>query len=147
MPHFTIQVGPGGALFDAWVGVSEARAAALQTAKQTLPNLQKIRALIDTGASGTCMDPSVINALGIPTRGSILMNTPTTGSAPQPTNVYDVSIVIPGATPPPLFLKTVAVAESQLLQMQGFHALIGRDILGAFVMHYNGPLKFMTISY
>jgi predicted aspartyl protease len=147
MPHFTIQIGPNGALLDAWVGVSQARAAALQTANQTVPPLQQIRALIDTGASATCMDPSVMNALGIAPHGTTLMNSPTTGGTPQPTNVYDVSIAIPGATPPPLWLNTVAVAESLLLQAQGFHALIGRDILAACVIHYNGPLKFITVSY
>jgi hypothetical protein len=75
------------------------------------------------------------------------MNTPTTGMVPQNVNLYDVAILIPGATQPPLFLDTVAVAESVLLPTQGFHVIIGRDILSKFVISYNGPIGFVTISY
>ena len=86
-------------------------------------------------------------ALGVPITGTVLVNTPTTGNTPQVANVYDVGIMIPGATTPPLFLGTIAVAESLLLQSQGFHALIGRDILASCVISYNGPLNLVTVSY
>ena len=147
MPHFSIPISPGGALLDAFIGVSQARRAALTTASQPIPPLQPARALLDTGASCTCVDPSVLIALGIPSTGTTLVNSPTSGTNPQTVNVYDVCIWIPGATPPPFFLNTVAVAESQLLQAQGFHALIGRDILASCVINYNGPLGFVTVSY
>jgi len=132
---------------DAFVSVSHARQTALQTAGQPIPKPQTVRALLDTGASVTCLDSTILTNLNIPPTGTTLMNTPTTGSTPATVNVYDVSILIPGATPPPLFLHTIAVAESQLFQSQGFHALIGRDILGACVFHYNGPLNLLTVSY
>jgi hypothetical protein len=93
------------------------------------------------------MDPSVLVALGIPATGTTLMNTPSTGSQPQAVNTYDVSILIPAASLPPLVLGTVAVVETQLLNQQGFHALIGRDILAGCVFHYNGPLGLITVSY
>lgn len=147
MPHFSIQIGPGGALLDAVIGVSAARLAALTTASQPIPTAQRVRALLDTGASCTCVDPTVLAALGIPSTGTTLLNSPTTGSAPQAVNVYDVGILIPGSTQPPFFLGTVAVAECHLLQAQGFHALIGRDILASCVVNYNGPLSLVTVSY
>lgn len=147
MPHFSIQIGLSGPLFDAWVGVSQARQDALKSANQPIPPLEKVRALLDTGASCTCIDPSVLTALGISPTGTTQMNTPSTGDKPQDVNTYDVSIYIVGATPPPLSLRTVAVAETLLLKQQGFHALIGRDILEAFVIHYNGPLKYITLSF
>lgn len=75
------------------------------------------------------------------------MNTPSTGSTPHVANVYDVSIVIPGATPPAFTLGNIAIAEANLFNSQGFHALIGRDILESCVVHYNGGLKLVTVSY
>ena len=148
MPHFSIPIAAaGGALLDAYIGVSQARRTALTAASQPAPDSQRVRALLDTGASCTCVDPIILTALGIPSTGTTQMNSPTTGANPQTVNVYDVSIGIPGATPPPFFLGTVAVAEAQLLQVQGFHAIIGRDILASWVIHYNGPLSLVTVSY
>ena len=93
------------------------------------------------------MDPSVVSALNIPPTGITQLSSSTTGSAPATVNVYDVSIGIPGATQPPHVLGTIAVAESQLLQRHGFHALIGRDILAAWTFYYNGPVGLLTVSY
>jgi len=147
VPHFTIPISPDGPLLDAYVAVSQARLVALQVAKQPIPPAQKIRAIIDTGASCTCIDPSVLQALNLQPTGNILMNTASSGNMPHPTDVYDVGITIPGATAPPLLFATVPVAKTQLLQQHGFHALIGRDILGTCVFHYNGPLQQITVSY
>lgn len=147
MPHFSLPITPNGPLIDAYIGVSQARSTALQVAKQPIPNPQKIRALIDTGASHTCLDPSVLVALGIPPTGTTTIITPSTGNAPHTVDVYDISILIPAATPPPHVLNTVAVAGCELIQAQGFHALIGRDILARWVMHYNGPIGLLTVSY
>lgn len=147
MPHFTLQIAPNGPLLDAYINVSQARATALQVAHQTIPGAQKIRALLDTGASHTCVDPSVLVALGIPPHGTVPILTPSTGNTPHDADVYDVSILIPAATPPPHVLPTVAVAGCHLLQAQGYHALIGRDILQHWVVHYNGPAGILTVSY
>ena len=147
MPHFTLPVTPNGPLLDAYINVSEARGTALQAAGQPIPNPQKIRALLDTGASHTCLDPSVLVALGIPPHDTLPILTPSTGNIPHNAHVYDVSILIPAATPPPHLLPTVAVAGCNLLQAQGFHALIGRDILQRWVVHYNGPMGMLTVSY
>ena len=147
MPHFTLPIDPQGPILTAYVGVSHARAIALQTAQQVVPPPQPIRALLDTGATVTCMDPSVMSALGIPSRGTTLLGSSTSGNAPATVNVYDVSIAVPGATPPPHVLGTIAVAESPLLTAYGFHALIGRDILAGWTVYYNGPVNMFTVSY
>jgi len=141
-----------GPILDAYIGASQARIAALTTAKQPIPLMEKVRALLDTGASCTCVDSTVLSKLAIPATGTTSINSTTTGATPQVVNLYDVGILIPGAispsgaTSPPLFLNTVAVAESPLLK-HGFQALIGRDILAFCVFHYNGPLRSLTVSY
>ena len=147
MPHFTLQVGPNGPIMDAFVAVSEARRNALTAAGQPVPNPMQIRALVDTGASGTCLDPSVPTALGLTPTGSASMVTPSTGAIPHIADQYDVAIIVPCATPPALVFETVPVACVELLASQGFHALIGRDLLARCILHYNGTTRLFSIAY
>lgn len=134
-------------MVEAFVGVSTGRVAALQQAQQPVPPPQRIRALIDTGASGSCMDPIVLRALGIQPTGVIAVNTPTTGMTPAICNQYDVSIVIPAPNSAPFQVPTTAVTEHEFFAAQGFHALIGRDILSRCVLIYNGQLGLFTLGY
>lgn len=148
MSIFTLQIGPNGPELTAFVGVSEGRQAALAAANQPVPQFQQIRALVDTGASCTCLDPSVLQALSLSPTGQVPVNTPTTGTQPHTANQYDVRLIIPGmiATHPLFVAPTVTVVEAQLLP-QGFHGLIGRDILALCVLVYNGPLGQFTLAY
>jgi hypothetical protein len=89
----------------------------------------------------------VLTTLGLTPTGTTLVNTPTTGTTPQPADLYDVALVIPaGVGAAPLFSQTMPVMASELLAAQGFHALIGRDILSQCVFVYNGN-GFFTLSY
>ena len=129
--------------------VSEARRAALAAAGQPVPQPQRTTALIDTGASCTSVDPSVIIALNLQPTGSVSLITPSTGQTPHQTSEYDIALAIPGASPqdPFLVFPTIAVISAELLQAQGFHALIGRDILNRCVLIYNGTIGFFTLAY
>lgn len=148
MPHFTLQISPGGPILTAVVTVSQPKAAALQAAQQPLPQPVSIRALVDTGASCTCIDPSVLQSLQLTPTGSASMHTPTTGAIPAAADQYDVGLAIFAATNQvPLFLATVPVIAAQLLQAQGIHALIGRDILQQCVLHYNGAIGTFTLAF
>lgn len=116
-------------------------------AGQTVPAPIAIRGLLDTGASNTAIDPSVLTALGLTPTGTARVNTPTTGAAPQTVEEYDIGIVIPGpAGGAPLFHQTLPVFAAELLNAQGFHALIGRDILSQCVFVFNGS-GFFTLAY
>jgi hypothetical protein len=58
MPHINLQMSPGdGPLIDIFVGVSFPRRDALKAAGHVAPNPIRARALIDTGASCSCVDP------------------------------------------------------------------------------------------
>jgi hypothetical protein len=133
-------------MVDAFVSVSQPRRAALLAAKQPVPNPVQIRGLLDTGASGTAIDPSVLTTLGLTPTGTTLVSTPTTGATPQTVEQYDIGIVIPAPSGAPLFGQTLPVIASELLLAQGFHALIGRDILSQCVFVYNGS-GFFTLAY
>ena len=153
MPHFAVPISATGPLFDAFIRVSKARYDALQASSQPIPQFRQVRALLDTGASASCLDLSVVTALGLQPTGSTSIITPSTGNTPHTVDLYDVSILVPapilraeGVTPPLIF-NTVAVAGCNLLQAQGFHALIGRDILAVCMFYYNGPGNMIIVSY
>lgn len=147
MPHFTLQVGPNGPIVNAFVAVSQGRTAALTAAGQPIPKPAPIFALVDTGASCTCVDPSVLHGLKLTPTGSISVNTPSTGSTPHETYQYDVALVIPAPSGPPLVFQTIPVVAADLLEAQGFHALIGRDILSRCFFSYNGEVGIFTLAY
>lgn len=149
MPYFTRQVAANGSLMIiAYVGVSQARHNALMQAAQPVPNIVETSAMIDTGASGSCIDPTILNQLGLTPTGSISVNTPTTGGQPQLVSQYDVSLMIhcaPGHAP--LMHLTIPVIQSDLLTAQGFHALIGRDVLSGCLLTYDGRSGLFTLAY
>lgn len=146
MPHFTLSIGPDGPMLDAVVAVSEGRGLSLQAANQPLPSPVKIRALLDTGASCTCVDPSVPAALGLTPTG-IAQLTVASG-ATEPREEFDVSLFIP-AKPgdAPMVFRTIKVVATPLKAAQGFDALIGRDILSLCVVTYNGSVNLFTVAY
>lgn len=129
------------------VGVSGARAQALTAAGQPLPPVQNVRAMIDTGASCTCIDPLVFQALGLQPTGSTPMLTPSTGQTPVSADTYDVGILIPNHPQLGLIIHNMPVTASELFQAQGFHALLGRDILQRCVLTYNGSAGIFILAY
>jgi predicted aspartyl protease len=147
LPHFTLQISPNGPIVDLIVGASEAKKAALIAAHQAIPKVQAVRGLIDTGASCTCIDAAVLQALNLKTTGSTSVHTPSTGSAPQSVATFDVEIVIPCTDAVPFMLSTIEVIESQLFLSQGFHVLIGRDVLAHCHFTYNGLGAYFNLAY
>ncbi len=134
-------------MIDLHVSASGPRLTALRDAGLPWPQMQAIRGLVDTGASHTCMDPSVLTALGLQPTGSVPMLTPSTGATPMHADTYDVGIVIPNGNQQGLVLLNMQVSASELLVAQGFHALIGRDILSQCILVYNGSTESITFSY
>ena len=128
MPYFTRQVTPpsGSLIVVATIGVSQARRAALEAANQPIPKGIMVQGLIDTGASSTCVDPTILTQLNLAPTGSTQINSPTTGTSPASALTYDVSVVIAAMAGHPQFIfQTIPIIESQL-RMQGIQALIGR---------------------
>jgi hypothetical protein len=147
MPHFTLTLTQQAPIVVMMVGVSQARHTALTDLNQPIPQPQNIRALIDTGASHTCVDPMVFQALALQPTGSTPMLTPSTGPIPVDADTYDVSIMIPNGPHPGLIIPNMAVSASELFTAQGFHALLGRDILSRCVLTYNGSVELFTLAY
>jgi hypothetical protein len=151
VPHFTLQIGTGGPVLNVLIGVSEARAAALQAAGHQPPQPILIQALIDTGASCTCIEPSILTALQLSPIGQVPMVTPSTGNLPHQCDQYDVSLLIHGATlsAVPFYQSTLLVlaAMPDSLRPQGIEGLIGRDVLEHCLLQYNGTIGYFTLAY
>lgn len=147
MPHFTSPIVAEGPILNVIFTVSEARRRALEKADRPVPSLVQVRGLVDTGASHTCVDPSIIQALEIPDSGFASMVTPTTGSSSVRKSTYDVGLAIFATNQdPPYHIRNMAVAECELSN-QGFHALIGRDVLSKCILHYNGAAGVYTLAF
>lgn len=147
MPHFTLNIGPDGPVLKVLIGVSEVRAAALSDPDHLVPNPVAVNALLDTGASHTCLDPSVVKDLALSPTGSVSVTAPAAGAVTQTADEYDVSLWIPAAIgEAPLVFPTLPVFCSEL-HHSGFRALIGRDILADCLLAYNGRTGLYTLAY
>jgi hypothetical protein len=136
----------GQPLIQVFVGVSAPRQQALVASGQPVPPAQRLAFLIDTGASGTCVDPAAIVSLNLSPTGTALIQTPSTGSTPHSCNTYDVSLTVPSPSGLPLLLPALPIIESQL-KLQGIDGLLGRDVLAKCTLFYNGPLAGYTLAY
>ena len=143
--HYTCLIQPQGPLIPVSIWISEPRLQALQKAGQAPPPIVNATLLIDTGASGTAIDSTVIAQLGIQPTGSIPIRTPSTGTTPHVCNTYDVGLVLPGATPAKAF-RALPVIEGHFLS-QGHHGLLGRDALAEGRLIYSGADGIVLLSF
>ncbi len=145
MPHIARQISANGPILDVVIGVSKPRMAALNQAGFPAPSPLPVRALIDTGATCSAIDPFVLNTLGLSPTGSTQVLTPSTGTTPHVCNLYDVAVYL--AHPEYTYeFASVPVTET-VLANQGFHALLGRDILGKCLFVYDGVTGIFTLAH
>ena len=147
MPHFTLPIAAAGPVLTARFTVSEARAAALVAAGMELPHAPAATALLDTGASCTCVDPSILEALGLTPKGEADVLTPSTTEGPERADEYDCGLFIFAETAAnPYIVRNIPVLASPL-QQQGIDAIIGRDVLAKCVLVYNGSTSRYTLAF
>ncbi len=76
------------------------------------------------------------------------MVTPSTGMGEVMVDQYDVGLAIYSTrTELPYRIPNLAVVESELMAKQGFHALIGRDVLARCLLFYNGTNGLYTLAF
>jgi len=103
-------------------------------------NARLFPALLDTGASATCISPLVVSALGLAPIGKRPMVS-ATGAVPK--NVYLVHLLVPFGQVAH-FVRDAQVMEFDADQNTPFQILIGRDIIcqGALTMSFDGHFTF-----
>jgi predicted aspartyl protease len=97
-------------------------------------------ALIDTGASTTCIDDAAAQSLGLPIVDVATMSSASHASSQA--NIYPISIEILGL---PIIIN-VPSAMGAALAPQGLLLLIGRDFLRRCTLFYNGVTGEFTIA-
>jgi predicted aspartyl protease len=97
-------------------------------------------ALIDTGASNTCIDDAAAQAMGVPAIDVGFMTSAT--HARTPSNIYPIQIEITGFSMRFQSPRTMGAA----LREQGILLLLGRDLLQSCTLFYNGLTGQITLS-
>jgi hypothetical protein len=101
--------------------------------------------LVDTGASSSVLDSTVITRLGLIQTGRPLVHTPTTGSNYEEREQYDVSFFL-GSLPEDIASFTVGAIRSDLAS-EGFLAILGWDILRSCILTCHGPSRTFRLKY
>ena len=94
------------------------RVEALKRAGQSFSSPLTVLGLIDTGASISALDKTVVSALGLAARGQISLHTPTTGVAYEKRWCYDALFIVGESSAHPLS-RAIQVIESSFAS-EGF---------------------------
>jgi hypothetical protein len=145
----------GGIRVQAQITISRPRLLHLRQTRQPIPPPVSVVALIDTGAERTCVDPAVISRLALPRRSPGFSGAPGVAVGPAIFGgasfgfSYEAGLVIlhPVTKPPSnLVIHEIEVEELPLAAF-GIEAVIGRDVLAACVLVYDGPAGSVTLAY
>jgi len=148
MPFLTSQISPRGPIVRAAIMLTVARKEMLASAGQTIPTPQTIQALIDTGASISGVDPTILSALGLTPTGTAEVVSATSAGAGVSVPTYDVRIGIFAARQGDLhFISEAVQVTATSFASSGYQALIGTDILSKCILHYNGADGHFTLAY
>jgi predicted aspartyl protease len=140
----TVQVPPAAALqlrgpiLQVSVTIEQNAGKGLVAQGKPLPVPKSGLALIDTGASSTCIDEQAAQDLGLPVID--VANMQSASHEKHQCNVYPVQIITPIVT------LNAPRAMGAALASQGLLVLIGRDVLQNCNLFYNGPAGQFTLS-
>lgn len=119
--------------------VSDAHRQALVESANPVPDAVNGTAMIDTGASSTCIDQRAAERAGLPTIQKAMMASASHANHEVP--VYAAKLVIPQFS-----AIDVPYALGANLESLNLVALIGRDLLQAAVLVYNGTDGSIALS-
>jgi predicted aspartyl protease len=97
-------------------------------------------ALLDTGASNTCIDDAEAQKMGLPIIDVGSMSS--ASHAKTPSNIYPIQIEVTGF---PIRFQSPRTMGAALNE-QGLLLLIGRDLLRHCTLFYNGSVGQITLS-
>ena len=135
-----------GPIIQVQIEIPPALAEILQKSSTPIPNPVEGFALIDTGASITAIDNVIFTQLSINPNGITRVGT---AGGPQQQATYPARLTFPGTSIPGVNLTKALgcnLAGQLVLGDRRMIALIGRDILEAFILIYNGSAGMFSLS-
>ena len=137
--HPAVALQQRGPVLQVVVSAEQNMAQALLQQGQPVPPPRPGLALIDTGASFTCIDDQVAKELGLPIIDVVSMSS--ASHAQHQCNIYPVQISVP-----PILTLQSPRTMGAALAAQGLLVLIGRDVLRRCLLVYNGANGQFTLS-
>jgi predicted aspartyl protease len=144
MPTIHATIGAFGPVIDITVKAPSAIVQGLVAQGIQPPVSRSGHGLIDTGASQTAIDPDVLKQLQAPLVRQVTVQ----GAAisHRIVGVYVVELEFPSTHSTSLHRFTLPVIGARPAD-QGIDALIGRDILQACILIYDGPQNHLTLVH
>jgi len=135
----------GRPIVDLYVSVSRAELEVCREEGRPITPSIAVRALIDTGTGRSHVDLGVLTRLSIAPVATGIVYT-VSGSGPEPRNVYVVDLALAGERPGPI-ASDLPIFGSAIADDLRVGMLLGRDILGACVLSYDGIDRRFTLAY
>lgn len=136
----------GRPVIELFVAASAPRTAAMEALGVTPRPPIGVRALIDTGASCSNVQRSVLERLGLEPVGEVLVQTASTAGTPKEVAAYAVQLFFAGVSGA-RFDADLRVVAADDLSALGVEMLLGRDVLGQCLLFFNGPEGRFTLAF
>jgi hypothetical protein len=133
----------------AFIGLRESAAVSLAAAGIPGPAPVAVRAMIDTGADITCIDPAIALTLGLIITGRIRTNVPHGQPDGEESDTCKVSLTIKhsGDNAADDLYRPVWTVASLPIAHIGTDVLIGNDLLDECDFHRDGPAGMFWLGY
>ncbi len=123
------------------IGVHDAVASEMRERGMEIPPPAAGHALLDTGASVTCIDDAAAQKLKLRPIG--IANMASASHSATKMKVHPARIHLVGTD---ILISTQHAVGASLGAQGGIIALIGRDIMKDFTLFYNGPAGAITLA-
>jgi len=91
----SLSLSDDGPVLEILISLTSSRRYALNRFQLPIPAPLAVRALIDTGATYSCIDLSVVSQLNLLSSYEVMVFTPGTGGVPQQMKQYEVDVEVP----------------------------------------------------
>jgi hypothetical protein len=121
---------------------------ARRKARRPIPQPILLDALLDTGSDLSCVDPSAIRPLDLPSAGLMPTYSPGLGGlALSPQFTVNFAILDPSGTRGTDLLLADWIITELDMTLLGYQVLNGRDILARCKFLYDGPANTFSLTY
>lgn len=154
MPSVNLPLSNNSAIVQAFVLPSAPRLEQLTRQGLAHPQGQLVNLLVDSGASGTCIDPNFLQRLNLTPTSKVPVLTPSTNGVPVYIDSYDIQLMIlhNNLVDGTQAVQTPLLPHHQSLRVtgnsmagQGIDGLLGMDVLRHCLFAINGKVNSFTL--